>query len=102
MQIFNYKFKKAAIQDLIGIVEHLNGYSPQTAAKYYGLIHEKAKALTSFPMARPLVRDERLRALGIRWTFANNYMIFFSVDEKNSLVLIERIRFARMEHDTII
>jgi plasmid stabilization system protein ParE len=102
MQTFNYKFKEAAIHDLIDIVEHLNGFSPKTAAKYYDLIHEKAKALTIFPMARPLVRDERLRELGIRWTFANNYMIFFSVDEENSLVLIERIRYSRMEHDTII
>jgi len=88
--------------DLADIVNYLNKFSPGTATKYAKLIYKKMNALDVFPNAHPFVRNERLRELGMRWTSARNYTIFFCVDEKKSVVYIEHIMYARCSFDAIL
>jgi len=102
MRNYNVIMLQTAHDDLDDITTHLKKYSLETANKYFHLILEKMLSLTTFPMARPFVRDIRLRELGIRWTYANNYTIFFKVNDERGLVFIERILYSRMEYDTII
>lgn len=48
-------------------------------------------ALGKTPSFFPFVRDDLLRAAGYRWAQALSYLVFFTVDEENKQVRIERI-----------
>ena len=102
MQSFKVKFTEKAIENLIDITEYLNKFSPETALKYYNLIRERANSLNIFSTGYPLVRNERLREIGIRWTYARNYTIFFTVDEENNIVYIESIMHSRRAYDALL
>jgi len=102
MQNFKVRLTENAINDLIGITKYLNNFASETALKYYNLIHEKTNSLSVFPTGYPLVRDERLRDLGIRWTCVRNYTIYFTVDEKNNIVFIENILYSRRAYDALL
>lgn len=102
MQIFKVKLTESAIRDLIGITEYLNNFSAETALRYYDLIHEKANSLGILPTGYSLVRDDRLRKLGIRWAYVRNYTLYFTVDEKNHIVFVENILYSRRAYDVIL
>lgn len=102
MQNFHVILTDRAKADLVDIVGYLNKFSVETGTKYVKLIYKKMNALKTFPRACPLVRIERLRKYGIRWTVARNYAIFFTIDEENSIVYIERIMYSRREYDALL
>jgi len=102
MQIFEVRISPEYREDLIGIVEYLNKFSPIIGAKYYALIQEKVSSLKTMPFRCPLVRDEILAEKGFRWIFAKNYVIFFTVDERESIVYIERILYSRVAFDVLL
>jgi len=102
MQNFNVIILKQAKQDLVDIVQYLNGFSDNIGAKYYDLITEKILSLEIMPERHSLVRNERLRKLGFRWAYVKNYVIFFTVDTKKSEVMIKRVLYSRREYDALL
>ena len=59
---------------------------------------EKAMAgLSDMPQRCPLVADERLSQMGYRKLPVKNYIMFFSIDEKNNVVDVERILYGRRD-----
>lgn len=61
------------------------------------LFEEAMRGLTDLPQRCPFVEDERLSQMGYRKLIVKNYFVFFSIDEKNKVVNIERILYVRRD-----
>jgi plasmid stabilization system protein ParE len=61
------------------------------------LLEETMASLSDMPQRYPFVTDERLSQMGYRKLPVKNYIVFFSVDEKNNVVDVERILYVRRD-----
>ena len=65
-----------------------------TAARNMVLDIRKALRTLSFsPQGFPKVRDNRLAAKGYRWIPVKKYMAFYTIDEPDKIVNVERILY---------
>ena len=64
-------------------------------------IHEAIRKL-SYALNKPLVRDNRLAAMGYRWVGIKNYIVFYTVDEASKNVYVERILYGRRDWQQIL
>jgi len=49
------------------------------------------------PDSHPLVRDDRLASMGYRRLEVKNYTVFFTINEKEKTVDVERVLYARRD-----
>jgi len=68
-----------------------------TALNMMDLIEQTLLKLSNMPQAHPLVRDERLASMGYRRIEIKNYTAFFTINESDKVVDIERILYARRD-----
>jgi plasmid stabilization system protein ParE len=61
------------------------------------IIEKTIGGLEEMPQRYPLVAEERLAAMGYRKSIIKNYIAFFTIDEKNKIVDVERILYARRD-----
>jgi toxin ParE1/3/4 len=85
---------KKDIRDLLRYISNKLS-SPQSAIKLLDKIDRALESLAENPARLPLVRDERLAALGFRWLNVTNYLIFFVIDERAGRVDVARVLYAR-------
>lgn len=85
-----------AISDLRGILRYITETlkEPAVAERIYSSIKEKITTLNQMPLRFPHVRDELLAARGLRWMPAENYSVFYVVDE-----LLEEVHVLRVLHN---
>jgi len=88
-----------AENDLRDIVRYISATldAPITALKMMDTIEEAVGGLADMPQKYPLVTDERLAAMGYRKLIVKNYIAFFTIDERNKVVDVERILYARRD-----
>lgn len=70
---------------------------PISALHMMELLEEAMGGLSDMPQRYPFVADERLAQMGYRKLPVKNYIVFFSIDEKNKVVDIERILYGRRD-----
>jgi plasmid stabilization system protein ParE len=70
--------------------------------KLMDTIEEALTKLSDIPDSYPLVRDDRLASMGYRRLEVNNYTAFFTINEKDKIVDIERILYARRDWANIL
>ena len=70
---------------------------PISALNMMELLEEAMTGLSDLPQRCPLVADERLSQLGYRKLNVKKYVVFFSIDEKNKVVDVERILYGRRD-----
>lgn len=99
MAKYSVDLSEAAEKDLIDIVKYIASQlsSPMSAYHMMEIFEEAMVSLSDSPQRCPLIADERLSQLGYRKLIAKNYIVFFSVDEKNRVVNVERILYARRD-----
>lgn len=95
---------KPAEKDLTDIVKYTASQLsvPMSALHMLEILEEAMSGLSENPQRCPLVEDERLSLLGYRKLIVKNYIVFFSVNEKNRVVDVERILYARRDWRTFI
>lgn len=88
-----------AENDLVDIVRYIASQlsAPISALNIIELLEEAMAGLSDMPQRCPLVADERLSQMGYRKLTIKNYVVFFSIDEKNKVVDVERILFGRRD-----
>jgi len=93
-----------AISDLHGIHNYIAQTlkAPDTAKRIFFSINEKIKTLTQFPLRCQLVNDEILAVRGIRILPAENYLVFYVVDDTAKKVNVLRILYNRREWQQLI
>jgi len=104
MAEYKVEGSESAEKDLRDIVRYISSQfdAPMTALKMMDIIEEAVNSLEDMPQRCPLVADERLAALGYRKLIVKNYFVFFTVDEQNKVVDIERILHARRDWQRIL
>lgn len=88
-----------AESDLGDIIRYIASQlsAPLSALHLMELLEESMEDLSDMPQRYPFVSDERLAQMGYRKLSVKNYIVFFSIDEKDKVVDIERILYGRRD-----
>ncbi len=99
MAKYRVDVSELAENDLRDIVQYISSQlsAPISALKMMELLEEAMAGLSEMPHRCPVVTDERLVQMGYRRLTVKNYVVFFSIDEKNQLVDVERILYGRRD-----
>jgi len=99
MARYKIDITEPAEDDLRDIIRYISAQleAPITAENILDAIVSAVEGLSYMPGNKPLVSDERLASLGYRKLIVKNYIIFFTIDEINKVVNIERILYARRD-----
>ena len=104
MEKFKVIIELPAASDLRGILRYITETlkEPVTAERIYFSIKEQVMTLDKMPLRFPLVRDETFAARGLRRMLAENYSVFYVVDETLREVHILRVLYSRREWQTLL
>ena len=72
-------------------------YAPESALALLDDVDCHILSLEDMPKRFALVSDERLARLGIRLIPVRNYLIFYSVDDRDETVTITRVLYAKRD-----
>ena len=99
MAKYRVDVSEPAENDLRDIVRYIASQLSATISALHmmELLEEAMVGLSDMPQRCPLVADERLSQMGYRKLIVKNYVVFFSVDEKNKVVDVERILYGRRD-----
>jgi len=99
MAKYRVDISEPAESDLRDIVRYIASQlsAPISALNMMELLEEAMTSLSDLPQRCPLVADERLSQLGYRKLNVKKYVVFFSIDEKNKVVDVERILYGRRD-----
>lgn len=76
--------------------------NPWASLRLLDEFEECVEGLSEHPALRPLVRDERLARKGYRWAPVGGYMAFYTMDEAECTVYVERILFGRSDWRAVL
>ena len=93
-----------AEEDLRDILRYISTQlsAPITALNMVDTIESALTKLENMPESYPLVRDDRLASMGYRRLEVKNYKAFFTINEKEKIVDVERILYARRDWANLI
>lgn len=104
MKIYHLVITEPAETDLKEIADYIAKelLEPSTARHLIAKISEAIFNLEEMPKRYPLVEDERLANQGIRKLVVDNYIVFYTVYERNRSVSIIRILYSRRDWENIL
>ena len=104
MNKYKIQFSKDARKDLIDIYSYIryNLQEPTIAKKLEKRIREEVYKLEDNPTIYAIIKDEIIRKREIRKIKVNNYIVFYKVEENNSIVEIVRIMYGRRNWTKIL
>lgn len=76
--------------------------NPPASLRLLGEFEECVEGLSEHPALRLLVRDERRARKGYRWAPAGGYMAFYTMNEAERTVYVERIPFSRLHWRAVL
>lgn len=99
MEKYRVDVSAPAQSDLNDIIRYISAQltAPVSAYHLMEIFEEALMSLSDLPQRYPLIEDELLLQLGYRKIIVKNYVIFFSVDEANKVVNVERILYGRRD-----
>ena len=104
MDKYDVIIETTATSDLRGLFRYITETlkEPVAAKRIYKSIREKIENLDQMPQRHPLVRDETLAGRGLRWMPAENYSVFYVIEEENRKVSVLRILHGRRDWQSIL
>jgi len=72
-------------------------FSPDIAKLYLAEIRRAINSLAMMPKRFTLIFDEELTPLGYRKLMVKNYIIFFTVNDEENTVYIQRVHYNRRD-----
>ena len=99
MEQYRVDVSEVAENDLNDIVFYITSQfsASVTALHMMTLLEEAMASLAEMPRRFSLLNDERLSQMSYRKLAVKNYLVFFSIDEQNKVVDVERILYARRD-----
>jgi addiction module RelE/StbE family toxin len=96
MKKYQIAYSQKAIEDLNNIVFYINNQlcAYNTALKTYSKIRAKIDKLTDNPLICEVI-ESKTRVKDLRKLVIDNYLVFYSVEEKEKIVKIYRIMNGR-------
>lgn len=77
-------------------------FQPESARRIYRAIKEQISSLSEMPHRFAVIAEEPYRSMGMRKTSAENYLIFYLVNEKEKTVSVVRVLYNRREWKNLI
>ena len=104
MRDWSVEVAATAEKDLVDAALYIQDVllNPQAAARLLDCFEACVAELSNQPAFRPLVRDVRLARLGYRWAPVAGYMVFFTVNEPEHTVVIERFLYGRSDWRAVL
>ena len=104
MDIFEVNVTEPAEDDLRDIAIYISSQlnAPVTALNMIQTIKTAIARLETMPLSYPLVRDDRLAALGYRLLPVKNYIVFYVVNEREKTVDVDRVLYGRRDWRSIL
>jgi plasmid stabilization system protein ParE len=104
MERYSVTLTFAAKEDIRDLLHYLSNKlnSPQSAMELLDRIEKALESLKENPARFPLVRDERLTALGFHWLNVASYTLFFIIDEKARRIDVARVLYAKRDWARIL
>jgi addiction module RelE/StbE family toxin len=104
MGVYKVNVTEPAENDLRGIARYISSQlnAPTTALNMVRTIREAIAKLETEALGHPLVRDDRLAAVGYRPLVIKNYIAFYIVGEKEKTVDVDRILYGRRDWVNIL
>lgn len=96
---FQVKISRQAAGDLSDIIKYISDVlcSPGAAERFFNEVDKRLNLINKNPFMYPLFRDERVGSEGNRAVVIGNYLMFYIVDEANTLAYITRIVYGKRD-----
>ena len=96
---FDVKYSEQAAEDLDEIIMYISNQllAPQAAYNFYLAVQKKNVQLRDNPFIYPLHHDETLRGKGLRFIPIGNYLMFFLINESESVVDVARVLYGKRD-----
>jgi len=97
---FQVRLLKIAEEDLSDIISYIAADNPNAASKLANKIEKDLELLSENPKLGRIPRDEEIRGLGYRYIIIQNYIIFYTIDERT--ILIHRILHSARNYKSLL
>lgn len=99
MIVYNVHITRAAERDLNSAADYIDQIllNPQAADDLLDDVDAMVGDLSTFPEKYPVVDDPVLKAWGIRFTQAKNYLAFYTVSETEKTVYVVRFLYGKRD-----
>lgn len=99
MREYRVDVSEPAESDLWDIVRYISAQlsAPMTALEMLEAIEKAIDGLADMPQRFPPVVDELLSSMGYRKLIIKNYIVFYSINEREKVVDVERILYGRRD-----
>ncbi len=80
------------LDSVLGYISN-NLQSPVAASRLLNSTQEKISTIQENPFLYPAYHNEKLAEKGYRYAIVSNYIVFYKVDESNSLISVMRFLY---------
>lgn len=104
MTKYSIDISKLAERDIWDTVSYIQEvlFQPESAKRIYRSIKEQISSLSTMPNRYAVIAEEPYTSMGVRKVCAENYLIFYIVNEKTKTVSIIRVLYNRREWHNLI
>ena len=102
--MYKVEYLPVALQDVLEIARYIafELNNPAAAERLSEAIFEAGNRLTEFPYTYPVYTPIRPLEYEYRKALVQNYIIFYRVDEKNKLVTVSRLIYAKRNYEYLL
>jgi len=95
---------RQAERDILEAVTYIQEilFQPESARRIYKAIKTQINMLSEMPQRFAVIAEEPYRSMGMRKASAENYLIFYLVNEKEKTVSIVRVLHNRREWTNLL
>lgn len=97
---YQIRFLKAAEEDLTEIISFIAADNPEAGISMVDKIEKSIELLSHNPKLGRIPRDEEIRNLGYRYIIVQNYIVFYTIEDR--VILIHRILHGARNYKTIL
>ena len=97
---YQIRLLRIAEEDFTEIVSYIAADNPNAADTIANKIEKNLELLSSNPSLGRIPREEEIRNLGYRYLIVQNYLIFYTTEEKT--ILIHRILHGARNYKTLL
>ena len=104
MKNYSAKISDEAKEDIAKALDYIaiELCAPMAALNLNAKITEEIKLLKTFPFSGTLVDSQDSASVAIRWVRAENYMIFYTVNEAEESVYVLRILYGSSNYQNTL
>jgi toxin ParE1/3/4 len=97
---YQIRLLSIAEEDFTEIISYISADNPTAANSFANKIEKNLHLLSANPNLGRIPRDEEIRNLGYRYLTVQNYLIFYTIEEK--IIFIHRILHGARDYKKLL